>query len=57
LPVKDGAAYRLEAGGRSNEIRFALLGAADAGLDTTASALIARGCQAQLDLLIDTAAR
>ena len=57
LPVKDGAAYRLEAGGRSSEIRFALLGAVDAGLDTTASALIARGCQAQLDLLIDTAAR
>jgi hypothetical protein len=57
LPVKDGATYRLETGGRSNEIRFALLSAGDAGLDTTASALIARGCQAQLDLLIDTAAR
>lgn len=57
LPVKDGAAYRVEAGGRVTEIRFALLGAADAGLDTTASALIAHGCQAQLDLLVDTASR
>jgi hypothetical protein len=57
LPVKEGATYRVEAGARSSEIRFALLGAADAALDTTASALIARGCQAQLDLLVDTAAR
>lgn len=57
LPVKDGAAYRIEAGGRSVDIRFALLGSAGAGIDDTASALIAKGCQAQLDLLIDTAAR
>jgi hypothetical protein len=57
LAVKDGAAYRVETGERSTEIRFALLGAVDAGLDTTASALIAHGCQAQLDLLVDTAAR
>lgn len=57
LPVKDGAAYRVEAGGRVTEIRFALLGAGHAGLDTTASALIAHGCQAQLDLLVDTASR
>lgn len=57
LPVKDGATYRIEGEGRPTDIRFALLGAADAGLDDTASALIAHGCQAQLDLLIDTAAR
>lgn len=57
LPVKDGAAYRVETDGRATDIRFALLGVADAGIDTTASALITQGCQAQLDLLIDTAAR
>ena len=57
LPVKDGAAYRIEAGGRSTDIRFALLGTADGGIDGTASALIAKGCQAQLDLLVDMAAR
>lgn len=57
LPVKDGATYRIDGEGRPTEIRFALLGAAEAGLDDTASALIAHGCQAQLDLLIDTAAR
>ncbi len=57
LPVKDGAAYRVETGGRSTEIRFALLDVADVGLDGTASALIANGCQAQLDLLVDTASR
>ncbi|ANI79562.1 hypothetical protein [Sphingobium sp. EP60837] len=57
LPVKDGASYRLEAGGRSSDIRFALLNAADIGLDGTAAALIAHGCQAQLDLLVETAAR
>ncbi|WP_097093016.1 hypothetical protein [Novosphingobium sp. Chol11] len=57
LPVKDGAAYRIDAGGRSTDIRLALLGAADAGIEGMASALIAKGCQAQLDLLIDTAAR
>jgi hypothetical protein len=48
---------RLEAGGRSSDIRFALLNAADTGLDGTAAALIAHGCQAQLDLLVETAAR
>ena len=57
LPVKDGMAYRIEAGGRSVDIRFALLGSAGAGIDDTASALIAKGCQAQLDLLVDMAAR
>ena len=43
LPVKDGAAYRIDAGGRSTDIRLALLGAADAGVDGTASALIPKG--------------
>ena len=57
LPVKDGATYRIETGGRSIDVRFAMLGAAGAGLDSTASALIAHDCKAQLDLLVDTAAR
>lgn len=57
LPIKDGGTYRVEAGGHPTDIRFALLGVADAGIDTMASALIAHECQAQLDLLVDTAAR
>ncbi len=57
LPITDGAAYRIDSGGRSTDIRFALLGTANSGIDGMASALIAKGCQAQLDLLIDTAAR
>ena len=57
LPVKDGATYRVDADGRSTDIRFTLLGAPAGGIDNMASALIAHGCQAQLDLLIDTAAR
>lgn len=55
LPVMDGAAYRIE-GAKAVDVRFAGIGAADAGLDKVADALIAKGCEAQLDLLVDTAA-
>lgn len=55
-PVRDGAAYRLSSGARAVDVRFALVGAAPAGLDGVASSLMAHQCKAQLDLLVDTAA-
>ena len=55
LPVTDGAAYRVELGGRASDVRFAQLTPGDSGLDALASGLIARGCDAQLDLLVDAA--
>jgi len=56
LPVRDGASYRVSADGHPAEIRVALIDAGTAGMDTIASTLIAHGCTAQLDLLVDAAA-
>lgn len=56
LPVADGAAYRIEGGAGASDIRFAQLGPVASGLDSVAAGLIAGGCEAQLDLLVDTAA-
>lgn len=56
LPVADGAAYRIEGGTRAADIRFAQVGPIEPGLENVAGGLIARGCEAQLDLLVDTAA-
>ncbi|HKY80563.1 MAG TPA: hypothetical protein VJM09_03735 [Sphingobium sp.] len=55
LPVADGASYRI-AGGQTVDIRFAKVGPIEPGLEQVASGLIARGCAAQLDLLVDSAA-
>ena len=56
LPLADGAAYRIEGGARPVDIRLATLDQAQPGLDAVAAGLIARGCEAQLDLLVDVAA-
>jgi hypothetical protein len=57
FPVTDGAQYRLSWPGAaaSTEIRFKPLPQRPVGLEETASMLIANQCNAQLDLLIDTA--
>jgi hypothetical protein len=55
LPVTVGAAYRIE-GVKPVEVRFAGVGLVEQGLDKVADGLIAKGCDAQLDLLVDTAA-
>ncbi|MDB5694308.1 MAG: hypothetical protein JWO81_3371 [Alphaproteobacteria bacterium] len=56
LPVTDGAEYRLSWAGAAapTTIRFRTLPQRPAGLEATASMLIAAQCSAQLDLLIDT---
>lgn len=54
LPVADGAEYMLTAEGMApSRIRFATV-PPPSGLEDTASKLIAKGCKAQLDLLIAT---
>ena len=55
LPLADGAAYRIDLGTKATDIRLAQVGQPTAGLETLASALIAQGCGAQLDLLVDAA--
>lgn len=56
-PVTDGAEYVIADGsGEPTRIKFALLGPTAGGLESTAAALIERGCDAQLDLLIETVA-
>ncbi|HEX7856546.1 MAG TPA: hypothetical protein VF503_22955 [Sphingobium sp.] len=57
LPVTEGAVYEFSGAGlaRPVAIHFTLLPAAE-GLESTASTLIARKCDAQLDLLIETVA-
>lgn len=58
LPVTEGAAYQLSGGGlaRPVTIRFTIMAPGADGLEGTASTLIARKCDAQLDLLIETVA-
>ncbi|HTH28392.1 MAG TPA: hypothetical protein VL918_07990 [Sphingobium sp.] len=58
LPVSEGASYTLSGGGlvRPVTIRFTILGPSAEGIEGTASTLIARKCDAQLDLLIETVA-
>ena len=56
LPATDGAQYSLSLpGGPPTTIRFTTLPQAPASLEEAASALIANQCDAQLDLLVDTA--
>jgi hypothetical protein len=55
LPVTEGAEYRLSgAGSAPATIRFRTMPAKPAGLEDMAQALIRNGCEAQLDLFIDT---
>jgi hypothetical protein len=58
LPVVDGAAYRLNWAGlaRPVDIRFSVMQAASEGLESMAASLIARQCDAQLNLLAETVA-
>jgi hypothetical protein len=59
LPVTQGAQYRLSWPGAAEPtiLKFAVLGPnPTAGLEGMASALIKNGCEAQLDLLIETVA-
>lgn len=58
LPVSEGASYKLSGGGLAQpvSIRFTILGPGADGIEGTASTLIARKCDAQLDLLIETVA-
>jgi hypothetical protein len=56
LPINNGDKFRIAADGMSNSslITFAQLGPNPQGLEGTAAALIKAGCNAQLDLLIET---
>ncbi|MET0137747.1 MAG: hypothetical protein ABW192_05130, partial [Sphingobium sp.] len=54
LPVTEGATYQLTGGGKPVSLRFTLLAPGGEGLESTASTLIARKCDAQLQLLIET---
>ena len=59
LPVNNGAAFRLTWPGQTQptELKFAVLGPnPQGGLENMAQALIKNGCEAQLDLLIETVA-
>lgn len=59
LPVTQGSEYRLTWPGAAEPtvLKFAVLGPnPTSGLESTASALIKNGCEAQLDLLIETVA-
>lgn len=57
LPVADGAEYSITGLTPAPvKIKVALLGPDPQGIEDTATALIQRGCNAQLDLLIETVA-
>lgn len=58
LPIANGSQFRVSGDGMSNPVtlRFAALGPNPQGLEGTAAALIKAGCNAQLDLLIETVA-
>lgn len=58
LPIASGSQFRVSGDGMTNPVtlRFAALGPNPQGLEGTAAALIKAGCNAQLDLLIETVA-
>lgn len=58
MPVSAGAEYRLSWPGAAQPIllKFSILGPNPQGLEGMAAALIKNGCEAQLDLLIETVA-
>jgi phage-related tail fiber protein len=55
IKIADGAEYQLAlAGGAASErVRFAVMPAVPEDVSDAAQALIARGCQNQLDVLVD----
>lgn len=55
-PLKNGSSYRLIGSNveKSVEVNFVMLNEAPQDLDEAAAALIANGCQSQLDLLVET---
>ncbi|GAB5487879.1 MAG: hypothetical protein Pars2KO_14490 [Parasphingorhabdus sp.] len=55
-PVTNGSSYRVLSSSNQQavEINFVLLPEVPASLDETASLLIEKGCESQLDLLVDT---
>lgn len=55
VPVRNDSSYVVNDAGRTTQIRLAFMGTVTPNLDETAAALIANQCDAQLDLLIDTA--
>ncbi|MFN3389124.1 MAG: hypothetical protein ACK40O_09325 [Allosphingosinicella sp.] len=56
LPVRDGAKYRIswKDAAEPTALTFKALPKRPAGLEDMASSLISNGCEAQLDLLIET---
>jgi hypothetical protein len=56
MPITNGASYRLSWPGASapTALKFATLPSGQVGLEEMASSLIQHGCEAQLDLLIET---
>lgn len=58
LPVGEGSQYQLSWAGLQKPINisFSLMDANSEGLESMASALISRGCEAQLNLLVETVA-
>jgi hypothetical protein len=58
LPIADGAQFKVSGDGIASPVtlRFAALGPDPQGLEGTAAALIKAGCNAQLELLIETLA-
>jgi hypothetical protein len=58
MPVAQGAEYRISWPGMTQptSLKFAVLGPNPQGLEDMAAALIRNGCEAQLDLLIETVA-
>lgn len=56
VPLTDGGSYRIASGNASEPaaITVRMMGTVPEGLDDTAAALIARGCNEQLNLLVDT---
>lgn len=55
LPIIDGAIYTISQKGRpATTLRFLVIESRSTGLEDTASLLIRNGCQAQLDLLVET---
>ncbi len=57
LPIANGARYQLSQSGTTvpTSITFRTLGSAPVDMQAVAQALIANGCQEQLDLLVDSA--
>jgi hypothetical protein len=58
LPITNGGQYRLSGTGQSAPATITIytMDSSAPNLETTASALIKRGCEAQIDLLVETAA-